>query len=63
MRKEKGGVNGQGTAAERAMLAPWETQSASLPTQKGNRVLFLAAHHCVTLPHSYIELQIDSSEL
>lgn len=45
------------------MLAPWESQSASLPRQKGNRVLFLAAHHCVTLPHSYVELQIDSSEL
>lgn len=38
------------------MLAPWENQSASLHRYK---VLLVT----VTLPHSCIELQIDSSEL
>lgn len=47
---------------ERAMLAPWENQSASLHRYKRIGCYFLLLV-TVTLPHSCTELQIDSSEL
>lgn len=42
---------------------PGKTKVPHCLDKEGNWVLFLASHHCVTLPHPCIELQIDSSEL